>query len=60
VIHATGPKLHSAAAKYAPLVPALRELVVRADTPLSGEVRRHILDQLELAELRFAAILAAG
>jgi hypothetical protein len=37
----------------------LRELVVRADTPLSGEVRRHILDQLDLAEERFAAILTA-
>jgi (p)ppGpp synthase/HD superfamily hydrolase len=59
VIHATGPKVHSAATKYAPLVPVLRELVVRADTPLSGEVRRHILDQLDLAEERFAAILTA-
>jgi len=59
VIHTTGPKVHSAAAKYAPLVPVLRELVVRADTPLSGEVRRHILDQLDLAEQRFTAILAA-
>jgi (p)ppGpp synthase/HD superfamily hydrolase len=59
VIHATGPKLRSAATKYAPLVPVLRELVIRADTPLDGEVRRHILDQLDLAEQRFAAILAA-
>jgi (p)ppGpp synthase/HD superfamily hydrolase len=58
VIHATGPKMHSAARKYQPLVPVLRELVVRADTPLTGEVRRHILDQLDLAEQRFAAILA--
>jgi hypothetical protein len=60
VIHATGPKVHSAATKYRPLVPVMRELVVRADTPLSGEVRRHILDQLDLAEERFAAILDAG
>ncbi len=60
VVPATGPKMRAAATKYAPLVPVLRELVVRADTPLSGEVRRHILDQLDLAEQRFAAILAPG
>jgi (p)ppGpp synthase/HD superfamily hydrolase len=58
VIHATGPKMRSAALKYQPLVPVMRELVVRADTPLTGEVRRHILDQLDLADERFAAILA--
>jgi hypothetical protein len=58
VIHTTGPKLHSAAAKYAPLVPVLRELVFRADTPLADDVKAHIAGQLDLAEQRFAAILA--
>jgi hypothetical protein len=57
VIHTTGPKLRTAATKYAPLVPVLRELVSRADTPLSDEVKTHIGKQLDLAEQRFAAIL---
>jgi hypothetical protein len=58
VIHTTGPKLRSAAAKYAPLVPVLRELVGRPDTPLTEDVKAHIARQLDLAEQRFAAILA--
>jgi hypothetical protein len=57
VIHTTGPKLRSAATKYAPLVPVLRELVSRPDTPLADEVKQHIAGQLDLAERRFAAIL---
>ncbi|HEX6682533.1 MAG TPA: HD domain-containing protein [Candidatus Limnocylindrales bacterium] len=57
VIHTTGPKVVSAATKYAPLVPALRELIARPDTPLSGEVKQHIYGQLDLAEKRFKAIL---
>lgn len=57
VIHTTGPKVVKAATKYAPLVPVLRELVARADTPLSGEVKQHIFDQLDLADQRFKAIL---
>lgn len=57
VIHTTGPKIVSSAAKYAPLVPVLRELVSRPDTPLSGEVKQHIFEQLDLAEQRFKAIL---
>jgi (p)ppGpp synthase/HD superfamily hydrolase len=57
VVHTTFDKATSAATKYRPLVPKLRELVGRPDTPLSIEAKDHILDQLDLAEERFAAIL---
>jgi len=57
VVHTTPDKAQSAATKYRPLVPKLRELVGRPDTPLSIEAKEHILDQLDLAEERFAAIL---
>ncbi|WP_328466122.1 HD domain-containing protein [Actinoplanes sp. NBC_00393] len=57
VIHTTIDKAHRSATKYRPLVPKLRELVGRPDTPLSTQAKEHILDQLDLAEERFAAIL---
>ncbi|GIE29165.1 hypothetical protein Ait01nite_022100 [Actinoplanes italicus] len=57
VIHTTLDKAYSSARKYRPLVPTLRELVGRPDTPLSTQAKEHILDQLDLAEERFAAIL---
>jgi (p)ppGpp synthase/HD superfamily hydrolase len=57
VIHTTIEKARRAATKYRPLVPTLRELVGRPDTPLSPAAKDHILDQLDLAEERFAAIL---
>ncbi len=57
VIHTTMDKAFRAATKYRPLVPTLRELVGRPDTPLSTQAKEHILDQLDLAEERFAAIL---
>jgi hypothetical protein len=57
VIHTTGPKVERSAVKYRPMVPVLRELVARPDTPLSGVVKEHIFGQLDLAEERFAAIL---
>jgi HD domain len=57
LIHTTGPKLGQLASKYAPLVPALKELIARPDTPLSGDVKAHILGQLDRAQERFAAIL---
>jgi hypothetical protein len=60
VIHTTGPKLDSLAAKYAPLVPVLRDLIGRPDTPLSDDVKRHILGQLDRAAQRFAAIRSGG
>ncbi|HYN96190.1 MAG TPA: phosphohydrolase, partial [Pilimelia sp.] len=56
-IHSTGPKVAAAARKYRPLVPALRELIARPDTPLSAEAKQHIYGQLELAEERLGAIL---
>ncbi|MEW2385189.1 HD domain-containing protein [Micromonospora sp. NPDC047707] len=59
VIHSVGPKVPTWAAKYRPLVPVLRDLVTRPDTPLAPPVKRHILDQLDLAEERFSAILDA-
>jgi (p)ppGpp synthase/HD superfamily hydrolase len=57
VIHTTGSKVRRAAVKYRPLVPILRDLVARPDTPLDEEAKQHILDQFDLAEQRFAAIL---
>jgi (p)ppGpp synthase/HD superfamily hydrolase len=57
VIHAPMDKARRSAAKYRPLVPTLRDLVGRPDTPLSAAAKDHILDQLDRAEERFAAIL---
>ena len=57
IIHTTGPKVRKASAKYAPLVPQLREFALRADTPLNDDVKTHIAKQLDLAAERFRAIL---
>jgi (p)ppGpp synthase/HD superfamily hydrolase len=57
VLYSTPPKQRSAATKYAPLVPVFRDLIARADTPLSDAVKAHILEQLDSAEERFEAIL---
>ena len=59
LIHTTGPRLHNLAAKYAPLVPVLQELIALPDTPLDPPARRHILAQLDRAAERFAAVLPA-
>jgi hypothetical protein len=56
LIHTTGPRLHRLADKYAPLVPVLRDLVARPDTPLDKTVKEHILTQLDRAADRFAAL----
>jgi hypothetical protein len=56
LIHTTGPRLHRLAGKYAPLVPVLRELIVRPDTPLDAAAKEHILSQLGRAADRFAAL----
>jgi HD domain len=56
LIHTTGPRLRALADKYAPLVPVLRELVGRPDTPLDAAVKDHILAQLDRTADRFAAI----
>jgi (p)ppGpp synthase/HD superfamily hydrolase len=60
LIHTTGPRLHRLAAKYAPLVPVLQELIALPDTPLDAPARQRILAQLGQAADRFAAILPAG
>ncbi|MBT8225480.1 MAG: HD domain-containing protein [Dactylosporangium sp.] len=60
VIHTTRKKARRVATKYRPLVPILRDLINRPDTPLSDWVKRHIFDQLDLAEERFETILSAA
>lgn len=57
LIHTTGPRVPDLAGKYAQLVPVLRELINRPDTPLGRPARQRILEQLDRAEERFAAIL---
>ncbi|MQY29052.1 hypothetical protein NRB56_46410 [Nocardia sp. RB56] len=57
ILYATEPAMHHLATKYRPMTPIYRDLVNRADTPLSEHVKQHIRDQLELAEERFSAIL---
>jgi HD domain len=59
LIHSTGPKTVKLARKYAPLVPVLRDLITRPDTPLDDDVRARIVAQLRSAEERFAAIAGA-
>ena len=56
LFHTTGPKLPRLASKYRPLVPVLRELVLRPDTSLAPDVKDMITGQLDNAEERFAAI----
>ncbi len=59
IIHTTGPKLvklAKLAGKYGPVVPALRELILRPDTPLEADVKDMIAGQLNAARERFAVI----
>jgi hypothetical protein len=56
LIHTTGPKLAKLARKYHPLVPVLRELILRPDTPLDSDVKQMIAGQLDNAEYRLATI----
>jgi hypothetical protein len=56
LFHTTGPSLPRRAGKYLPLVPVLRELVLRPDTPLEDDVKRMIAGQLGKAGGRLAAI----
>lgn len=60
LIHTTGPKLFKLAGKYRPLVPVLRELILRPDTPLDHDVKDMIARQLGKTEDRFAAICHDG
>jgi hypothetical protein len=57
IIHLTGPKLAKLAHKYAPLVPALRELILRPGTPLDAGVKDMIAAQFDATRERFAAIM---
>jgi hypothetical protein len=56
IIHTTGPKLPELARRYGPLVPALRVLILRPDTPLEDDVKGTIAAQLDAAHARLAAI----
>ena len=56
IIRATGPKLSRLAFKCGPLVPALRGLILRLDTPLEADVKGMTAGQLDAAQGRFAAI----
>jgi hypothetical protein len=57
LIHTTGPRVPHLASKYAGLVPVLRELISRPDTPLDEPARLRVLEQMDRAEERFDAIL---
>ncbi len=60
IIHTTGPKLAKLASKYGPLVPALREFILRPDTPLDARVKDMIAGQLDAAQARLAVIGHGG
>ncbi len=57
LLYTTGPRVPDLADKYAQLVPVLRELISLPDTPLGEPARERILEQLDRAAERFAAIL---
>ena len=50
IIHTTGPKLSKLAGEYGPLVPALREFILRTDTPLDADVKDKIAGQFDAAQ----------
>jgi hypothetical protein len=60
LIHSTGARLGRLAGKYAPLVPVLRELIERPDTPLDAAAKEHSRAQHDRAAARFAALLPSG
>jgi hypothetical protein len=60
LFHTTGESLPRRAAKYRPLVPVLREMVLRTDTPLGGDVKEMIARQLDKADGRLAVLTGEG
>lgn len=60
LFHTTGPKLPELAGKYRPLLPIVRELILRPDTPLENDVKLMIAAQFDRAEARLAAITDSG
>jgi hypothetical protein len=56
LFHTTGPSLPRRAGKYLPLLPVLREIVLRADTPLEDDVKRMIARKFNKAGSRLATI----
>jgi len=57
LIHIDEWRLKYKASKYTGLIPILREMISRPDTPLGEPARQRILEQLDRAEERFDAIL---
>jgi hypothetical protein len=56
LFHTTGSTLPRRAGEYRPLLPVLRELILRTDTPLADDVKHMIAGQLDKAEDRLAAM----
>jgi hypothetical protein len=56
LFHTTGPSLPRRAGKYLPLLPVLRELVLRADASLEDDVKRMIAGKFDKARGRLAVI----
>jgi hypothetical protein len=56
LFHTTGPSLPRRAGKYLPLLPVLRELVLRTDTPLEDDIKLMIAGQFDKASGMLAAI----
>jgi len=56
IIHTTGPRMAKLAGKYGPLVSAVRDLILRPETPLENDVKDMIAGQFDGALERFAAI----
>jgi (p)ppGpp synthase/HD superfamily hydrolase len=58
--YTTGAKATQLARKYTPLVPVLKDLIARPDTPLADDVKATIRAQLDTAAKQFAVVLDEG